>query len=85
MASVKANTELAESHKAVLARMSARISLMTSVGTLAAVGAAVWFQPNVTLINSQDVLNGRACVASVKLLSILKPQTKKNSKAEATP
>ena len=41
VASAKANTELAESHKAVLARMSARIALMTSVGTLAAVGAAV--------------------------------------------
>ena len=89
MASVKANTELilamTDSHKAELACMSARIVSMTSVGTPGSVGAAVGFHPTMTLIDSQDVLNERARVASVNILSILKPQTKKNLKAEATP
>ena len=58
---------------------------MTLVGTPVAVGAAAGLQPTVTCIESQDVLNERAQVASVKILSILKPQTKKNSKTEAAP
>ena len=89
VASAKATTELvatmAESHTAELACITARIALMTLVGTPVAVGAAAGLQPTLTFIESQDVLNERAQVASVKLLLILKSQTKKNSKADAPP
>jgi hypothetical protein len=76
---------MAESHKAEIACITARIASMTLVGTRVAVGTAARIQPTVTFIESQDVLNERDQVASVKILSILKPQTKKNSKAEAAP
>ena len=89
MDSAKATTGLvavmAESHKAELACITGKIALMTLVGTPVAVGAAAGLQPTVTIIESQDVLNERAQAVSAKILSILKPQTNKNSKAEAAP